>query len=123
MEIQTFASFQGVRPYAIWEGAVARAVRGERLTVAAVDLAPNVHVPEHRHPNEQVGFVTRGSVTMTIGGESRELGVGETYVIAGDIPHAAVAGPQGATVIDVFTPPREDWEGLERLEPSAGAWP
>jgi hypothetical protein len=26
-------------------------------------------------------------------------------------------------VVDVFDPPREDWEQLERLEPSAGAWP
>ena len=123
MEIETFESFQGVRPYAIWEGAVARAVHGQQITLAAVDLDPNVHVPEHRHPNEQVGFVTKGRVTMTIGGESRDLGVGETYVIPGDIPHAAVAGPEGATVIDVFTPIRQDWEALERLEPSAGSWP
>ena len=122
-EAETFASFQGARPYAIWDGAVARAVHGEQLTVAAVDLEPNVHVPEHRHVNEQVGFVTRGAVTMTVGGESRELGVGETYVIPSDIPHAAVAGPEGATVADVFAPPREDWEALERLEPRAGAWP
>ncbi len=65
----------------------------------------------------------RGLVTMTIAGESRRLGVGDTYVIPGGVPHGAETGPEGATVIDVFSPPREDWEKVERLEPSAGAWP
>jgi quercetin dioxygenase-like cupin family protein len=123
MEVGMFDSLDGLRPYAIWEGAVARAVHGEQLTMAVVELESGVAVPEHRHVNEQLGFVARGSITMTIGGESRELGVGETYVIATDVPHAAVAGPDGATVIDVFSPPRSDWEGLERLEPSRAAWP
>jgi len=112
-----------VRPYKIWEGAVARAVHGERITMAVVDVDANVEVPTHQHGNEQLGFVLKGSITMTIAGESRELSQGETYVINGDVPHAAVAGPEGATVVDIFNPPRADWEKLERLEPSEGRWP
>jgi quercetin dioxygenase-like cupin family protein len=118
-----FDSVGGVRPYRIWEGAVARAVRGDRITFAVVDVAPDVQVPEHHHANEQLGLVLRGAITMTIAGESRRLVVGDTYVIPGDVPHSAATGPDGATVVDVFDPPREDWEQLERLEPSAGAWP
>jgi len=118
-----FDSVSGVRPYKIWNGAVARAVRGEKITFAVVDLEPNLSVPEHHHANEQVGMVLAGFVTMTIGGESRRLGAGDTYVIPGDLPHSAETGPEGASVLDVFTPTREDWEQLERLEPSAGAWP
>jgi quercetin dioxygenase-like cupin family protein len=112
-----------VRPYRIWDGAVARAVRGERMTFAVVELEPDLVVPEHQHPNEQVGLVLDGAITMTVAGESRRLVAGETYVIPGDVPHGAETGPEGATVVDVFDPPREDWERLERLEPSAGAWP
>jgi quercetin dioxygenase-like cupin family protein len=112
-----------MRPYRIWEGAVARAFHGERLTVAVVDLDPNVTVPEHRHDNEQLGFVLRGKITMTVAGESRELGVGETYTIAGDVPHAARTGAEGATVVDVFAPLRADWEKVERIEPRPGLWP
>lgn len=119
----TFDRLDKVRPYKIWGGAVARAVRGERITFAVVDLEPNKDVPEHRHPNEQVGMVLAGSITMVVDGESRTLRVGETYVIAGDVAHSAATGPEGATVVDVFTPTREDWEQLERLSPSAGAWP
>jgi quercetin dioxygenase-like cupin family protein len=118
-----FDEFNASRPYRIWEGAKARAVHGERLTVALVELEPNVAVPEHRHDNEQLGFVMAGSITMTVGGESRELRQGETYVIASDLPHAGLAGPEGATVVDVFSPVRADWEQLERLDPQPGSWP
>ena len=125
MDVDTgvFSQFQNQRPYRIWDGAVARALHGEQLTMALVDLEPNVAVPEHRHPNEQLGFVVEGTITMTVGGESRELRRGETYVIASNLPHAALAGAEGATVVDVFTPPRADWERLERLEASQGGWP
>jgi quercetin dioxygenase-like cupin family protein len=121
--MEVFDSVGTVRPYKIWDGAVARAVHGERITFAVVDLDANRAIPEHRHANEQVGLVLKGSVTMTIGGESRRLEVGDTYVIPGDVPHGAETGPEGASVLDVFTPTREDWEQAERLEPSPGAWP
>jgi quercetin dioxygenase-like cupin family protein len=121
--VGTFTSFASERPYKIWTGAVARAVHGDRITMAAVDLDPNVEVPEHRHHNEQLGFVLRGSVTMVIAGEAKKLGPGETYTIPSDVPHSARSGPEGATVMDVFAPVRADWEKAERLEPSSGGWP
>jgi unsaturated pyranuronate lyase len=60
---------------------------------------------------------------MVIDGEARTLRAGDTYVIPGDVVHSANAGPEGATVVDVFDPIREDWEGLPRLEPGPGPWP
>ena len=120
---QTYDTVAELRPYAIWSGAVARAVHGDRLTVGIVDLDPNLDVPEHQHENEQVGFVLRGKVTMVIGGDARELATGGTYVIPANVPHSASTGPEGATVVDVFTPTRADWEPAERLNPSPGKWP
>jgi quercetin dioxygenase-like cupin family protein len=93
------------------------------MTLASVDLGPNVRVPEHHHENEQLGIVIQGSVTFTIGGESRELGPGETYVIPSHVPHHVVAGPEGCTVFDVFAPIRGDWEKLERPDPFPPDWP
>lgn len=119
----TFTSFSAERPYKIWSGAVARAVHGERMTMALVDLGPDLDVPEHHHVNEQLGFVVLGKITMTIGGEARELSAGEAYAIKSDVPHSARTGHEGATVIDVFAPVRSDWEKAERLEPSRGHWP
>lgn len=112
-----------LKPARIWDGVLARAVHGDRLTLGFVDIEPDVLVPVHRHDNEQVGFVLRGSVTMVIDGRSRELRVGETYTIASQVPHSAKAGSTGASVVDVFAPVREDWKAVPMLEPFPGRWP
>jgi quercetin dioxygenase-like cupin family protein len=91
--------------------------------MAVIDLEPSLDIPEHRHENEQLGFVLKGRVTMVIAGEARELSVGEAYSIASDVPHSARTGPDGATVVDIFAPIRADWEKAPRLEPSRGRWP
>lgn len=119
----TFSEIAAIRPHAVWPGVLGRVVSGDKITFAVVELSPDAVVSQHAHPNEQIGLVLKGSLTFTIGGERRELGVGETYVIRGGVPHDAVAGPDGATVVDVFSPLREDWEALERLEASKPAWP
>lgn len=115
--------FHGLQPYKIWEGTHAHAIRGRDVQLALVDLPPDTQVQEHHHTNEQIGFILQGLLVFTIGGETRELGPGETYVIPPDLPHSAVSGPQGAVAIDVFSPPREDWEQLERSQARQAAWP
>src|SRR5207245_1129459 len=112
-----------LKPARVSQGVVGRPLHAELLTIGFVDIDPGVLVPEHRHDNEQVGFVQRGSVTMTIAGQARELGVGETYSIAGGVPHSAKAGADGASVVDVFAPGREDWKTAPTVEPFAGRWP
>jgi quercetin dioxygenase-like cupin family protein len=107
----------------IGAGITARAVNGERMTMAVVDLDPDVALPEHRHENEQLGFVISGVITMRIGAESQTLKPGDTYAIPSNVPHDALAGPEGCTVADVFAPIRSDWAGLKVDEPAAGRWP
>src|SRR5689334_395816 len=99
----------------IWDGVTAQAVEGERTTLAVVDLAPGAAVPEHRHPNEQLGILVRGSMRFRIGAETRELGPGDTWRILGDVPHEVTAGPDGALAVECFTPARADWAELDRL--------
>lgn len=121
--MSTFEPLHKVRPHVLREGVIARAVTGERMTLAVVDLEPNATVPEHKHENEQLGFVVSGTLTMRIGTETRELNAGDTYRIPSHVFHEATAGPDGATVTDVFAPVRADWEDLTRGEPSPGRWP
>jgi quercetin dioxygenase-like cupin family protein len=122
--VTTFADFNSQRPYRVWPGIVARALHGERITMALVDLEPNHPVPEHQHENEQMGFVVRGAMQMKIGDESRWLTAGQTYSIPSTMPHSVITtGPEGCVVMDVFAPVRADWERLEREEPSPGSWP
>jgi len=121
--MSVFGNVSAVKPSKIWDGVLARAVHAERVTIGFVDIDPGVLVPEHRHDNEQVGFVQRGSVTMTVAGQARELRVGETYSIAGGVPHSAKAGADGVSVVDVFAPVREDWKMVPTVEPFPGKWP
>lgn len=119
-----FADFNSQRPYRIWPGIVARALHGERITMALVDLEPNHPVAEHQHENEQMGFVVRGAMQMKIGDESRWLTAGQAYSIPSTMPHSVITtGPEGCVVMDVFAPVRADWERVEREEPSPGSWP
>lgn len=113
-----------VPPVDVWGDSVrARSVNGERLTLALVELAPGSVVPEHRHENEQMGMVVSGSVTFTVDGETRTLGPGGTWRIPSNRPHDVVTGPDGALVVDVFAPAREDWDALPHIAPRPVAWP
>jgi quercetin dioxygenase-like cupin family protein len=122
-KVKTFESLRDIPPHALREGITARAVQGERMTMAVVDLDPDTVMPEHHHENEQLGFIIAGSLTMRIGGESRELHPGDTYTIPSHVPHDVVVGPDGCTALDVFAPVRADWEKLPRLDPAPGFWP
>lgn len=113
-----------VPPFDVWGDSVrARKVEGERITLAVVELAPNAVVPEHRHAAEQLGIVIRGSVRFSVDGETRELGPGGTWRILSNRPHDVVTGPEGAIVVDVFSPTRDDWDVYPPLEPRPPAWP
>ena len=93
------------------------------MTLAVVELAPNALVPEHRHPQEQLGMVITGNVRFRIDDEIRELGPGGTWRILSDHPHEVTAGPDGAVVIDTFSPIRSDWDRFALLEPRPPVWP
>jgi quercetin dioxygenase-like cupin family protein len=110
-------------PIQVWDGVRARRVEGERITLAVVELDPDAVVPEHRHASEQNGMVITGQMTFRVGDEERVLGPGGTWRILGDTPHGATAGPDGAVVIDVFSPIRSDWDALPSHEPTAPVWP
>ncbi len=121
--MKTFKAFSDMSPILLAEGLTARAVNGERITMALVDLEPNSKSPDHHHENEQLGFVVKGSIEFRVGDDKRVLHAGDSYVIPSDVPHQAVAGAEGATVLDIFAPVRADWEKLDRLEPTPGRWP
>jgi quercetin dioxygenase-like cupin family protein len=107
----------------VWDTVAARAVHGERQSLAVVELEPNALVPEHRHEQEQLGIVISGSLDFRIENETRHLGAGETWTIPSNVPHEVIAGPVGAVVIDVFAPVRRDWEQLQQSPPRDPRWP
>ena len=111
-----FQETSKVQPQKIWEGVVGRVVHGQRLTLGLVELDPGSVVPEHSHENEQLGILISGSCEFRVGDETRELGPGDTWSIPANTPHEVHTGPDGAVMIDVFAPVREDWKPLERFD-------
>jgi quercetin dioxygenase-like cupin family protein len=107
----------------IWDGIKARIVHGERLLLGIVELDPGAVAQEHHHEHEQLGMVITGTITFRVGDETKELGPGETWTIPSNVPHEATAGPEGAVLIDVFAPVREDWVALDPVDSREPHWP
>jgi quercetin dioxygenase-like cupin family protein len=115
--VSHFSEIGGVVPLQVWDGLVAWTVTGDEAALAAIEIDPGAVVPEHDHPNEQTGVLLRGSLRFRIGDEEKELRPGAFWVIPGGTPHTVTAGPEGAFLVELFAPPREDWADLPRLEP------
>jgi quercetin dioxygenase-like cupin family protein len=107
----------------IWNGVHARVVHGEKITLGVIELDPDSHVPEHRHENEQLGMCLDGSLVFRVAEETRELAAGDTWSIPSNVPHEVQVGPEGAVVIDVFVPTRDEWREAERVEQREPRWP
>jgi quercetin dioxygenase-like cupin family protein len=121
--MSAFDELHAIQPQLLADGWLARVVHGERLTVAVVEAEPGAVLPEHHHHNEQFGMVIGGAVSFRVGDEERSIREGGIWRIPSDMIHAVTAGEEGAVVIDIFSPPREDWAARERLAPARPDWP
>jgi quercetin dioxygenase-like cupin family protein len=90
-------------------GVTMQSLPGGKLHAIWVTIEPNIDFPYHQHPHEQLGVMIEGRLELSMNGESRNLRPGDTYVIPPFLPHKAKTGPEGCVVVDVFTPPREDY--------------
>jgi len=121
--VSAFDHLEAILPQQLLAGYVVRGVHGEQVTLSVVEVDPGADLPEHHHVNEQLGMVIVGSLHFTIGGEERQVGPGETWTIPSNTAHSARGGPDGAVVIEVFSPPRTDWKALPTLELQPPRWP
>jgi quercetin dioxygenase-like cupin family protein len=121
--VSAFGSVSSLELQRIWDGVHGRVVHGDRITLGVIELDPGSVIPEHSHEHEQVGLCLSGSLSFRVGDEARDLGPGESWVIPSDVPHEVHVGVDGAVVIDVFTPIRDDWRGISAAEPRPPRWP
>jgi quercetin dioxygenase-like cupin family protein len=80
---------------------------GEQLSAAIFRLAAGAVVPLHSHGNEEFGQVLSGSLTLEIEERRSALTAGDGFLIPGEIPHAAVAGPHGCLLLECYAPARD----------------
>lgn len=83
-------------------GVTERRLQGQDSSVLITDLGARTIVATHKHDEERVGIVTRGSVAMVIAGEQRILTEGDTYVVPPATAHGIRVLEQGAQVVEVL---------------------
>lgn len=81
---------------------------GEKSMVCKMNYVEGNFATLHQHPHEQSGYVISGRYEMTADGQTYELLPGDSYAVPGNVPHSFRV-IKGGEVIDIFTPPREDY--------------
>jgi quercetin dioxygenase-like cupin family protein len=91
------------------EGIETRIFVGDNVMLSVVRLAPNAVGQVHSHPNEQWGVLLEGSAVRIQGSEEVAVVAGEFWHSPGGVPHGIRAGASGAVVLDIFSPPRDEY--------------
>ncbi len=111
-----FIRFGELASFELAPGVSGRPLFGAGAMLNQIEFEPGATVPLRSHPHEQLGLVLSGTQILIVDGVEHPLGAMEGYVLASGVEHAARCGPEGAVVLDVFQPVREDY--LERWRAS-----
>jgi len=91
------------------DGLETRIFPGENVMLSVVRIGPDKSGVEHSHPQEQWGVLLEGSGVRTQDGVEHAVAVGDFWQTPGHMTHSFRAGAEGAVVLDVFSPPREEY--------------
>jgi len=92
------------------DGISTRIFCGEEAMLSVVKIEPNAKGKIHSHPQEQWGFLIEGSGIRIQGGEQIVIKKGDFWQTPGGVDHGIIGGPNGAKVLDVFSPPRDEYK-------------
>lgn len=88
---------------------------GGKVMLSFVEMEPNSYADPHRHEeSEQAMIMLDGDMDAVVEGKVYSVHKGDVAIFAPNEEHGGYVGPHGATVLDVFSPPRADL--LEKLE-------
>lgn len=105
-----------IPPFSPLAGIEMQLMLGEAMMANWVRIAPNTEMPAHQHPHEQLGVMLEGTLELTMGDQTRLLRPGMAYTVPGGVVHSARSGADGCLVLDVFSPPREDYVKLAGIK-------
>jgi unsaturated pyranuronate lyase len=85
-----------------------RMMSGKQGMIVWWSAKAGAHAAAHNHPHEQLVWMLKGRMEFRIGSERREMVAGDVAVVPGGIEHEAWF-TDDTEVVDVFSPPREDF--------------
>ena len=91
------------------EGITTRVFPGEQAMLSLVRCEANSAGSIHSHPEEQWGMCLQGSGVRIQDGNDVPFKKGDFWRTPGGVKHGIRVGPDGATVLDIFAPPREEY--------------
>ena len=87
------------------DGAEAQIVAGENMQLIRAVYDPGSTYEIHSHPHEQFSLLLSGRMRLTVGDETREIGPGDGWYAASNVPHGGeILGNEPAVFIDVYAP-------------------
>ena len=92
------------------EGVTTRIICGDQAMLSIVTIEPNAKGKIHSHLQEQWGFLIEGSGIRIQGNEEIEVNKGDFWQTPGGVEHGIIGGPEGAKILDVFSPPRDEYK-------------
>jgi quercetin dioxygenase-like cupin family protein len=99
-----FGSWNGVEPFEFVDGVRLHAIGGDQVLLCRVVYEPGKRVPRHAHAHtEQLMAVVAGSVTMTIGDQTRELVPGDVVCVNRGVEHELYS-EGGVTFFEALAP-------------------
>jgi quercetin dioxygenase-like cupin family protein len=81
---------------------------GKTMIMTEFRLSKGSVLPEHRHDNEQTGYLVKGKIRLHIDGISKNIKPGDSWNIPGSSKHKAEI-LQDSIAIEIFNPVREDY--------------
>ena len=91
------------------EGITTRIFPGDQAMLSIVRIAPHSKGTPHSHPQEQWGVLLEGALVRIQGGEEVAMKAGNFWCTPGGVEHSVRTGDEGALVLDVFAPPRDEY--------------
>ena len=86
---------------------------GKTMYQMIAELDAGSRMPEHRHPQEQLVHILEGRMRLIVDGTPHELSAGDSFYLAGNVPHG-VETIEKTRVLDTFSPPREEYLALDK---------
>jgi quercetin dioxygenase-like cupin family protein len=91
------------------QGITTRIFPGEQAMLSVVRLEPHTQGKIHSHPQEQWGVMLEGSATRIQEDREFEVKAGDFWCTPGDVEHGIRTGAEGAVILDIFAPPRDEY--------------